>query len=566
MSGLVAQTGIRPPDDRGSVPRILVVDDEQHMCDVCSRTLRRGGYDVVTTSEPQRAVELLRGDSSFDLLLTDIKMPSMSGLDLAHVAHERDPAMAVIIMTGFASMENLHQSVQRGVADFLSKPFELDQLRLAVDQALHKRSLLQDNLRLRALEQLVNHSRSLAATLELAELTAILLRIGLKQTGCAAGFVLLGETETTLHLMSASAPESQLTEAGRQLAERALAQHENVIGSGDLIGRLAGRELRYALAVPLRAQKQVTGVLLLCDERPTRLLPGIQEELTLLASYAGSALRNASLYRELGEAFQRLQELDRLKSEFIAIASHELRTPLSIILGYTMMMRDQQVGDQRDYLQRVMESAQRIKEIVDDMVSLRHLDTGEAQPVAEECDLNDVIATAVDRMQTSAAERAQTIAVELPDQPLSIQCDRERILLIVGHLISNAIKFSPEAGQIAVRARPSPGADLAEWIEQTATYAVAPPLDPAPVWVVVEVQDDGIGIAEPQQRRIFERFYQVADSLTRDHGGTGLGLAIVRELIGALGGAVWVTSREHQGSTFAFALPVRQPEPPVNAS
>ncbi len=77
-------------------------------------------------------------------------------------------------------------------------------------------------------------------------------------------------------------------------------------------------------------------------------------------------------------------------------------------------------------------------------------------------------------------------------------------------------------------------------------------------WVIVEVRDTGIGIPEREQQRIFDRFYQVADSLTRDHGGTGLGLALVRELVGLLGGAIWVTSREKQGSTFSFALPYRQ--------
>ena len=142
MTQAPAQIGAPSLVGAGVVPRILVVDDEQHMCDICTRTLRRGGYYVLATTDPKVAARELRVDQRFDLLLTDIKMPTMSGLDLAHIAREYDPAIAIIIMTGFASMENLQQSVQRGVADFLSKPFELEQLRLAVDQALHKRSIL----------------------------------------------------------------------------------------------------------------------------------------------------------------------------------------------------------------------------------------------------------------------------------------------------------------------------------------------------------------------------------------------------------------------------------------
>jgi signal transduction histidine kinase len=91
-----------------------------------------------------------------------------------------------------------------------------------------------------------------------------------------------------------------------------------------------------------------------------------------------------------------------------------------------------------------------------------------------------------------------------------------------------------------------------------------PPLRaPSPhAWVVLEVRDNGIGISEHEQPRVFERFYQVADSLTRDHGGTGLGLALVRELVGALGGGVWVRSKEGQGSAFFVALPYRQAAAP----
>jgi len=116
MSQVVVPIGYTSLNGSGPAPRILVVDDEPYMCDVCSRTLQRGGYDVVATSDPHVAERALRGDQHFDLLLTDIKMPAMSGLELANIARERDPAIAIIIMTGFATMENLQQSVQRGIA------------------------------------------------------------------------------------------------------------------------------------------------------------------------------------------------------------------------------------------------------------------------------------------------------------------------------------------------------------------------------------------------------------------------------------------------------------------
>lgn len=541
-----------------AAPRVLVVDDEQHMCEVCSRTLRRSGYEVVTTSDPHAAIALLRDEPRFDLLLTDIKMPAMSGLDLAHIARQHDPSIAIIVMTGFASMENMQQSVQRGIADFLSKPFELDQLRMAVDQALQKRALMLDNLRLHTLERLLRSSEALSATLELTELANILLREALQQSGWSAGFVLLAEAHPDLELVAATPPGSMLLDAGLVLSQQALRDQHALAGDGQPFCRSDGRELQHALAVVLRAQGQANGVLLLCDETSSELRPGVQEEVAVLANQAGAALRNAHLYRQLGEAYQRLQEFDRLKSEFISIASHELRTPLSIVLGYTTMLRDQSSDQQREYLQRVMEGAQRIKDIVDDMVSLRHLETGETHLVLESCDLRELVHLAIARLEHATLDRQHTIDVLLPDQQLMLLCDREKVLLVLNHLISNAIKFTPKGGRIAVRVTLcsfealARSAKRAVWPDKMAGAEVRLP------WVAVEVEDSGVGIPEGEQLRIFERFYQVASSLTRDHGGIGLGLAIVRELIDALGGAVWVTSIERQGSTFGFALPCRQ--------
>src|SRR5262249_36063033 len=145
-------------------------------------------------------------------------------------------------------------------------------------------------------------------------------------------------------------------------------------------------------------------------------------------------------------AYQRQQEVDRLKSEFIAIASHELRTPLSIVLGYTMMVRDQSEGERREYLQRVLDNAQRIKDIIDDMVSLRHIETGEATLSLEPVMLQNTIAQVIERMRPALANRPQQIHTALPEQALWFLCDHEKLVLILSHLLSNAIKFTPEGG------------------------------------------------------------------------------------------------------------------------
>jgi signal transduction histidine kinase/CheY-like chemotaxis protein len=537
-----------------TAPHVLVVDDEQHMCDICSRTLQRNGYRVTTTTDPAAAVRLLSGSEQFDLLLTDIKMPGMSGLDLAHTAREHDPTIAIIIMTGFASFENIHQSVRQGIADFLSKPFELEQLRLAVEQALHKRTLLQNNFRLRAFEKLLDSSEQLTSTLELAEVATMLLHITLQQSGCRTGFVLKADGQQITEIVATAPATCQLTPASYDIVQHAVDQRQYVVNSEIPLCQLGDQPFCAALVIGLRAQGEVHGVLVLCDKTANIPSSGRQEEIVLLANHAGAAFRNALLYQQLGDAYQRLQELDQLKSEFISIASHELRTPLSIVLGYALMLRDKSDGDHREYAQRVMEGGQRIKDIVDDMVSLRHLETGEAQLRLEHCSVSELVRNAIAQAQHEVEERQQVLNAVLPEEPIVFQCDREKMLLILAHLLSNAIKFTPKGGRVTVRASLQTQVPPEHALVVTQTTLPAQRLD-VTQWVVLEVQDTGIGVPKQEQMRIFERFYQVADSLTRGHGGTGLGLAIVRELVSALGGLVWIVSDEQQGSTFSFALP-----------
>lgn len=564
MSQVAGSSTPSAPYAPGGVARIIVVDDEQYMCDVCTRTLRRSGYEVFATTDASTALDALRRDHSFDLLLTDIRMPTISGLELAHQARAIDPSIAIIIMTGHASMENLLQAVKRGAVEFLCKPFELEQLRLAVEQSLHHRRLLQDSLRLRNIERLLSSSEAINASLDRAELTRIVLQTAQEHTGSRVGFLLLSDGHRAVDVY-ASEEGAMLLPEGRALAEQvSTSGHPALLTHTGPLCTSADEPIHRGLATPLRAHGDVLGVLLLCDDRPELLRSGVQESVTLLANQAGIALRNAALYGEIHTSNQRLQELDRLKGEFISIASHELRTPLSIVLGYTMMVRDQVQNEQHEYLQRVLDNAQRIKDIVDDMVNLRHLETGEMTLNLHEQQLQALVSQAVERMLPAARRKRQHLIAQLPQGPVTFLVDHEKYLLVLGHLISNAIKFTAEGETIEIRG------DLWRWNAETAASSsdiifIEPTKSHVPQriwrdeWVIIQVCDTGIGIPEREQTRIFERFYQVADSLTRENGGTGLGLAIVHELVALQNGVVWVTSSEAAGSIFSVALPYRAP-------
>lgn len=539
--------------------RILVVDDEQTACTFCTLALSHVGYDVIGVTTVAEALATLRAQPPIDLLLTDIQMPGMSGLELAQVAREHDPAIAIVIMTGHTNMDTLHQSVRRGVADFLSKPFEIEALRLAVGQALHKRDLMQESIRLRAVEQLLQSSEAISAILDRQQLGRVILSRARGHIPCAAGFLILAGSATVSGQVLAEPGSFRLLEAAQAAAIQVYREGRIIPLPGDAPLCTDGSErIGGGLAVPLRAQGEVVGVLLLCDPGEGLHRQASLDTIALLANQAGTALRNAQLYAELGVAYHSLRELDRLKSDFIAIASHELRSPLSIVLGYSKMVRDRSAGEHREYAQRALDSAEQIRAIIDTMVHLNQADLKTARPSPTTAAIDELLAQAVERLTPNAVEKGQTIGVVGAPSEVRLPVDRELVLLVLGNLISNAIKFTPQGGQV--------GAEAAVWDHErliTAVSAAAPnptlrQITELPMgrWVVLRISDNGIGIAREQQSRIFERFYQVAGSLTRTQGGTGLGLALVCDLALLQHGLIWVESEPGQGSTFTLALPV----------
>jgi signal transduction histidine kinase len=546
-------------DELPQAPRIMVVDDEQYMCDICSKALGRAGYDVVATTDPHEALRHLH-ESPFDILLTDIQMPTVSGLELAQQARTIDPAIVIIVMTGHASMENLQQAVRRGIADILNKPFELEQLRLAVDQALHKRGLLQENVRLRALLTLLGSSQAINDSLDLAQLSRRVIQGALREAACTAGALLLADSKQEFGIVQYGADFQEVLPEGLELARRVCAEGtQQVCHSSAPLLRDGENEYCDGLALPLRAQGEIVGALLLCAETiDTR--PSSYEALGILVNQAGSAIRNAQQHSELQQTYERLQEFDHMKSEFIAIASHELRTPLSIVLGYTMMVRDQLEGEPQQYLQRVFENAQRIRAIVDDMIALRYLDSGQTQLDTQLCDLNGLIDEVAKQMLATASERNQELRVELPPTAAHCVLDGEKVQLVVGHLLSNAIKFTPRAGWVALRVEVCDENPLREQRQGELFVVSQQPAANYGRWILIEVRDNGVGILPKDQGRIFDRFYQVANSLTRDHGGTGLGLAVVKELVTVMGGQLTVASTAGEGSMFRVSLPCRASE------
>jgi signal transduction histidine kinase len=290
------------------------------------------------------------------------------------------------------------------------------------------------------------------------------------------------------------------------------------------------------LAVPMLFKRQAIGVLEAVNKLENQ---GFDQHdlqiLSTLAAQAAIAIENARLVTELQDANTRLAELDRLKSNFIAIASHELRTPLTLILGYASFLRQEADEAASKKLDMVLQGATQLQRLIEDMVNLNHLETGSVELNWSKFDLGTLIQEAIERQQEFALARSLEISTSMPVAPLSVRADREKIDIVLNNLLNNAIKFTPPGGHIQVTMRPQTGA------------------------VAVSVIDTGIGIPADELKHIFERFHQVASHLTRREGGMGLGLPIAQGIVELHSGRIWAESVKGRGSRFTFTLPALPP-------
>jgi len=242
-------------------------------------------------------------------------------------------------------------------------------------------------------------------------------------------------------------------------------------------------------------------------------------------------------------AFRDLTEergLEQLKSEFISTVSHELRTPLAAIYGAsrTLLRGDIELAEEQrgSLLEVIGNEADRLARIVNDILWASRLDSGSLRVTVERCDARELVREVVDAARVHLPDRI-TLAV-WDTEPLPPICaDPDKVRQVLANLLDNAAKYSPDGGVIEVRLAARGNA------------------------VRFSVDDEGLGIPVVDQRRIFEKFYRVDPDLRRGIGGTGLGLYICRELVRRMRGDIWVRSREGEGSTFAFELPVAARDP-----
>ncbi len=301
-----------------------------------------------------------------------------------------------------------------------------------------------------------------------------------------------------------------------------------------------------AAVQPLKNQDRIIGVMCLGFGRSREFGPEHRDLLEVLASQLAMnvdlSIQRAEVARHREERLRqeedmvaRLKRVDRMKDEFLSALSHELRTPINAIMGFGSILADGVTGEltpqQERYIGRMLGASDHLLGLVNQLLDVAYIQSGKFCIRPASANFSALVRDVESMYESQARSKSVTIRVEVPEGPMQLSCDPGRIRQILSNLLSNALKFTPAGGTIAVRAHRDAKS------------------------VRCEVDDTGIGIPPADQARIFDRFVQVDMSSTRPADGLGLGLYITKALVEAHQGRIGVRSTDGAGTTFWFELP-----------
>jgi two-component system, OmpR family, phosphate regulon sensor histidine kinase PhoR len=492
------------PDDAINV---LIVDDEPGIRDGSERILKKMGIQVYKAGKGEEGIEIL-SKTKISIVLLDLKMPGMDGMQVLQHIMEKDKEILVIVITGFATVETAIEAMKQGAYDFIPKPFEPDQLRLVVNRAIEKIRL---TLEARQLE--VEKRRTLVdLATEKSRIHTIIdsLPNGLVVTNAAGQVVLLNPAFISMMGIPVD------TRPGKSVAE--------YIKDEDLCSLIMsisqGKHVDFE-DIPAYEFRVGDEKFLLARGRPI-----LGDRIECLGAVVNVMDITA------------IKVLDRLKSEFVAKVSHELRSPLSTIHEQLALVMSDMIGHASEtnqhLISRAKEKTQGLISLIGDLLDLSRIESGAVCETPKPVQLDELLSNIVDFLSIKAQAKKQNLSMEKPQTPIPpIKADPLALESIFGNLIANAINYTQEGGRILVM------------------------MDMAGINIRIRVIDNGFGIEERHLDKIFDRFYRVKTEKTRYITGTGLGLPIVKGLVDSLGGYISVESVPEHGSTFTVLLPVK---------
>ncbi len=475
-------------------PRVLVVDDEKRIQDACQRMLGAEGCEVDVAGNGTQGLEMIQ-DSHYDIVLLDLMMPGLSGMEVLSDIKSRHPDTVIIVITGYATLEHSIETMKKGAFDFLSKPFSPQELRVVITKAIEFIRTLQDIATEKSrMRVMIDTLRDGVLTTDHQKKIALANPAFLRMIGVHQRRVIGNEISKVIKEPTVLA-----------MIDKAIDQPEDTFA-----------EITEEVTVPTGNDQEDIVIGIRCIPFRDRL---------------NRNLGTVTVFHDITA----LKKQDKSKSDFVSMVAHEIKSPLNSILMQLKVVLDGLAGDltdkQREILERSSLKLTSLTELSTELLDLAKIESGLINQDREALTLDPLISHHVELYQAQALEKSITLAVRDGEADLSVMANRNNMEEVLSNLISNAIRYTPEKGKIEV------------WVDQSAEY------------VRLHVADTGFGIPEESLDQIWDKFFRVKNEKTRFINGTGLGLAIVKRIVDAHNGTIQVDSKVDKGTEFSICLP-----------
>jgi signal transduction histidine kinase len=519
---------------------VLIIDDEPGITRLCERLLARAGFDVLAYTQPQDGLARLE-DQSVDLLLVDIRMPGMDGFQVIDAARNEQPELAVVIMTGFGTVEMAIQALRRGADGLILKPFAGAELVQSVRRALQDSKNKRDVARLQTLRPLFNITESLFAETVPERLQELLLDAVTGQLHCsqAAVFYRASESGRSERVAGRGHLPPLLDDPERGLillaADLGFPLWVNRQGPGDaqLQASLSEMNLGSVLCAPvhLKSGCHIFWAGRLPDEPPFGASDF--EMFVILARQSAVAMENARLHAELRAYLRQVEESQRalLQAEKMATVgrlttsiAHEINNPLQAVQNCLHLANRHELAsaDRQKYLDLAQSELDRLMRTVQRMLEFYRPGAVDRKPV----NINEVIERLLGLVGPQFTERQIQVKTKLATRLPDVMIVMDQIQQVFLNLALNALESMPDGGTLSISSLSTKKA------------------------VDVIFEDTGPGVPESQRQHIFEPFVSTKE------GGTGLGLAVSYGIVAAHGGSLELVAGRGKGACFRVSLPV----------
>jgi len=479
-------------------PRVLVVDDEKRIRDACTRMLADEGCEVQSADNGALGLEMIQ-QSHFDIVLLDLMMPGLSGIDVLTDIKAKHPDTVVIVITGYATLEHSIETMKKGAFDFLSKPFSPSQLRVIITKAIDFIQTLQDIATEKSrMRVMINTLRDGVLTTDHQKRIALANPAFLRLMGCHKPRVIGAEVSKVVK-------DPTILE----MIDKAVSQPEDAFA-----------EITEEICLPGEGEEIIIGV---------RCIP-FRDRLN-------RNLGTVTVFHDITA----LRQDDRLKSDFVSMVAHEIKSPLNSILMQLKVVLDGLAGDLTEKQQEILERSSlkitSLTELATELLDLSKIESGLINQDREALNLIPLMKEHVELYQSQAREKSITLVLKPGGMDKNIEpqiqvvANRNNMGEVLSNLISNAIRYTPEQGRVEV------------WADQEDDH------------VRLHVADTGFGIPEDALEQIWDKFFRVKNEKTRFINGTGLGLAIVKRIVDGHHGSIKVASQVDKGTCFTITLP-----------